>query len=220
MSDSVADLLAALPTWTPEEESPPLLEGAVDRHRSGEDHLFFAVDPCRGPWFRVPASAVAAVRLAGDLRCGPVVHPRVQLELDPGAEATPTVLDAVRAGVRGAGSRGGGEAGARLGGGPADESASHDVRVEVRPEGKLYRIRLQLEGHEVKRVDWDADRKVYVADIPGLPVEDALDVVLQAWGNKGATLTLSVEVDGRALKPEMEATVTDRPGEARRSYRL
>jgi hypothetical protein len=218
MPDPVTDFLAALGKWVPEDEPLPLLEGAVDPHRSDEKFLLFALDPCRGPWTRIPTEAVAAVRLIGDEGCGPAVFPRVQVELDGSAPAALTVVDAVRAASRTPASPAG--AAQTLGGEPAEGTASHDVHVEVRPEGKLYRIRLQLEGHDVRRMDWDPKRKVYVADVQGLPVEDALEVVLQGWGNRDAKLSLSVEVDGRVLTPGMEATITDRPAEARRSYPL
>jgi hypothetical protein len=220
MSDSVSDFLAVLVEWEAEEEDLPLLEGAVDPHRSDESHVLFALDPCRGPWTRIPAEAISAIRIVAERRCGPAAFPTVQVTLSPEAPSALTVIDAVRAGLVASGPARAADGTGLLGGEPAEGSSTHDVRVEVRPDGKLYRIRLHLEGHEVRHVDWDHERKVYVAEIQGLPVEDSLDVVLQAWGNQGATLTLSVEVDGRAMKPTLQATVTDRPGEARRSYSL
>lgn len=220
MSESLSNFLSELREWKPSADELPILEGALDPHRSDEGILLFAVRPCRGSWIRIPAGVVAGVRQVGEARCGAAAYPRVELQLDREAPAALTVVDAVRAATAAAGAGPGiGDDGELLDDGTGD-GASHDVRMELHPEGKLYRTRLEVEGHRVRNMDWDGERGVYVAEIQGLTVEDALDVHLQGWGNEGASLTLSVEVDGRRLEPELEARVTDRPGEARRSYRL
>lgn len=213
---ALADVLDGLRGWRPPPEELPSFEGAVDPHRSRDGLLLFASDPCGGPWIRIPAEAVASIRQLGEARCGALVLPRVRLELDPEAPAAFTVADALRAATLDGGQEGGGA----LLQDEEDETASHHVSLELRPAGKLYRTRLQVEGHEVRSMEWDSERKVYTAEIPGLMVEDALDVHLQAWGNDGASLTLSVEVDGRVLEPPLEANITRGPGEARTSYRL
>ncbi len=220
MSDSLAAFLAELRSWSPQADELPLLEGALDPHRSDERVLLFAVDPCRGAWIRIPAGAVAGVRQTGEVRCGAAVYPGVEVRLDEDAPATLPVVDAARLAAIAAGAGPGSEDDGELLAGGDEGTASRDVHLELRPEGKLYRTRIDVEGRRVRNMEWDGERGVYVAEIQGLAVEDALDVQLQGWGNEGATLTLSLEVDGEPLTPEMEATVTDRPGEARRSYRL
>ena len=221
MSESFTDFLGQLRerAGRPEEGSL-VFEGALDPFRSDEALLFFATDPCRGPWLRIPVGAVADLRHTGETRCGPLGFPRVRVELDPEDSSTPPVVDGIAAGLRVGLPAGRGASPGAGGMSEADDGASHDVTAEIHPEGRIYRIRLQVEGHEVQGVAWDGERKLYVARIPGLVVEDALDVYLQAWGNDGASLTLTVEVDGRTLDPPLEAKVTQRPGEARRSYRL
>ena len=221
MADSLADLLETLRARPPADEPPAVVEGALDPHRSDQRHLLFTTRPPGGPWIRVPAGAVASAHLLEDVRSGPVAWPRVRLTLDPSDPATPTVVDAVRASSRPAAATGWpGGSGARLGGGEDDDGASHDVSVEMTPTGRLYRIKLEVEGHDVRDVSWDGERKVYVASIPGLPVEDALDVSLAAWGSEGAALSCVLEIDGRRLDPPLEVRVSEGPGEARRSYRL